>query len=326
LRAALEKEIKTETEKYFLYGGIPGPELAPHLKPALRDIPSITDVTNPDTGLTLGVAALSNPFGIDQPFWTSTNIYMAWLYAHTFNRFDWIKQNYPTLQHYFNYLRNSHDWDTCVSWDSFGGFRVGNGLQEGSGKFSGAVAMARIAHYLGDETTSNQAAYYAVMEEVGLDGQTSASAYLKQRRPWLGSNTKSVDIAYAQELRPYYYAEFNEFAGLSQDVILPHGLLNSTGSYILSPLPEVMRLYQEVWPKFTNDFYDPKYDALIHTDRRLDTRTSMDVFVYMLTQYPQTDQQIFDTRKSLDLNWWDKLPDYRGYLDSLGKIGYRDLW
>lgn len=326
LRVDLDKEIKTETEKYFLYGGIPGPELAPHLKAALRDIPAITVITNPVTGLKLGVTALSNKFGIDQPYWTSTNLYMAWLYADTFDRYDWLKENYPTLEHYFNNLRNSHDWDTCVSWDSFSGFRVGNGLQEGGGKYAGAVAMARMAHKLGAEASSSEAAYYAVMEAVGLNGQTSASEYLKQRRPWLGSNTKSDDIAFAQELRSSYYAEFNEFAGLSQDVILPHGLLNSTGSYILSPLPEVMRLYQEVWPKFTDDFYDPKYDAILHIDRRIDTRTSMDVFVYMLTKYSQTTQQVFDIRKDLDLDWWDKLPDYRGYLDSQGKIGYRNLW
>ncbi len=326
LRNEVDNTIQTETEKYFLYSGIPGPELAPKIKLALRDIPAITEITNPVTGLKLGVAALSNKFGIDQPYWTSTNIYMAWLYADTFNRYDWVKQNYSILQHYFNNERNSSDWDICASWDSFSGLRVGNGLQEGGGKYAGAVAMARMAHKLGDKTTSDEAAYYAMMELVGMQGQLSATDYQKQRRPWLGTNTKADDIEYAQKLRPYYYAEFNEFAGLSQAVILPHGLLNSTGSFILSPMPEVMRLYQEVWPKFTDDFYDPKYDVLINSDRRLDTRTSMDVFVYMLTHYPQTTQQIFDIRKNLGLDWWDKLPDYRGYLDSRGKIGYRELW
>jgi len=326
LRSAIEKEIQTETEKYFLYAGIPGPELAPKLKPELRNIPSITVVSNPVTGLDLGVAALTNKFGIDQPFWTSTNLYMVWLYAYSLNRFDWVKQNYPTIKHYFNNVRNSHDWDISASWDTFGGFRVGNGLQEGSGKYAGMVAMARIAKKLDDQTTSDQAAYYATMEMIGMQAQVASTDYLKQRRPWLGSNSHRSDIEYAEKLRKKYYAEFNEFAGISQAVILPRSLLNTTGSYILSPMPESMRLYQEVWPAFTNDFYGPKYDAALDIDRRKDTRTSMDIFVYMITKYPQTDQEVFDIRKNLDLEWWDKLPDYRGYLDSLGKIEYRDLW
>jgi hypothetical protein len=326
LRSTLEKEIKTETEKYLLYAGIPGPELAPKLKPALREIPSITVITNPVTGLELGVAALTNKFGIDQPYWTSTNLYMVWLYAHSLDRFDWLQQNYPTLKRYFNNVRNSHDWDISASWDTFSGFRVGNGLQEGSGKYAGMVAMARIAKKLNDQMTADQAAYYATMEMVGMQAQVAATEYLKARRPWLGSNTRRSDIEYAEKLRAKYYAEFNEFAGLSQAVILPRGLLNGTGSYILSPMPESMRLYQEVWGDFTNDFYDPKYDAALNIDRRMDTRTSMDIFVYMVSQYPQPHHELFNVRKNLDLEWWDKLPDYRGYLDSRGQIGYRDLW
>jgi len=326
LRAQIEKEISQEAEKYFLYGGVPGPELVPKLNPKFQNVPAITTLTNPVTGLQLGNAVSAGRFGIDQPFWTSTNVYMVWLYAEMFDRYDWLKQNYGTLQHYFNNERNSHDWDICASWDSFGGFRVGNGLQEGSGKYGGAVAMARIARKLGDQKTSNEAAYYALMEAVGMQGQVSATDYLNQRRPWSGSNTKRGDIEYAQKLRTHYYAEFNEFAGLSQAVILPENLLNSTGSYILSPFPESMRLYQEIWPTFTDDFYDPKYDKILSNDRRQDTRTSMDIFVYMISHYPQSDEQLFDLRKELDLEWWDKLPDYRGYLDSRGKIGYRNLW
>jgi len=326
LRGVVEKDIRVETEKYFLYGGVPGPELAPKLLPALREIPAITVVTNPVTGLKLGVSSSSNKYGIDQPFWTSTNTYMAWLYAEMFGRQDWIKQNYATLQHYFNNERNSHDWDICASWDSFSGLRVGNGLQEGSGKYAGDVAMARLAYAQGDVETSHQAAYYAVMEATAMLGQVSATDYLKARRPWPATNTEVDDIMFAMELRPHYYAEFNEFKGLSQAVILPHSLLNSTGSYILTPTPETMRLYQEVWPQFTDDFYDPKYDAILGNDRRLDTRTSMDVFVYMISHYPQSKDALFEIRRKLDLEWWDKLPDYRGYLDSRGEIGYRDLW
>jgi hypothetical protein len=326
LRDALEKEIRQETEKYFLYAGVPGAELKPHLSPNLRDVPAIIKVTNPVTQLEMGVSPATNKFGIDQPYWTSTNIYMVWLYAHQFNRPQWIKQNYATLKRYFNSLRNSHDWAICASWDSYGGLRVGNGLQEGSGKFAGNVAMARLAHRQGDAVTAHQAAYYAVMEALGMLAQVSASEFRRERRPWAAGSNEAKNNAYSENLRYQHYAEFNEFKGFSTSVIKPQNFLHTTGSYILSPFPESMRLYQEVWPQFTDDYYDPKYDAILGIDRRTDTRTSMDVFIYMTSHYPQTREQLFDFRKRLDLEWWDKLPDYRGYLDARGMIGYRKLW
>jgi len=326
LRGKVEEAIKIETEKYFLFSGIPGPELANKIKTSIIDVPAITVLKNPCTDLKLGVASLTNRFGIDEPYWTSNNLYMVWLYAHSMNRFEWLEQNYSTLELYFNNIRNSHGWDISASWDSFGGFRVGNGLQEESGIYAGMVAMARIANKFNDQVTSDQAAYYATMEMIAMRAAVSATDYLNQRRPWLATNTKANDIEYAQKLRPMYYAEFNEFAGLSQAVILPRSLLNSTSSFILSPFPEPMRLYQEIWPKFTDDFYSIKYDAILGRQTWLDTMTSMDVYVYMLTGYPKTAQEVFDIRKKLDLKWWDKLPDYRGYLDSKGKIEYIDLW
>src|SRR5690606_2385011 len=129
---------------------------------------------------------------------------------------------------------------------------------------------------------------YAVMQLVGMQGQLAASEYLKQRRPWLGSHTKQNDIEYVQKIRPYYFAELNEFAGLSQSIIGTQNSGSSPGGFIESPLPEIMRLYQEVWPEFTNEFYDPKYDKIIQTDRRLDDRLSLDAFVYQVTRYPQS--------------------------------------
>lgn len=327
LRAAVEKEIQTETEKYFLDDGIPDAALASKLKPEFRDRPLVSVITNPISHQQIAVGALAEKkFGIDQTYFTALNIYMMWFYGDTFHRYDWLQQKYPLLQKYFNVTRNSHDWDTGVSWDTFSGLRVGNGLQESGGIFAGMVGMARIAHKLGDKSTSDAAAYYAVMESVGMQGQLAASEYLKQRRPWLNSNTKAADIEYVQKIRPYYFAEFNEFAGLSQAIIGSHNSASSPGGFIESPLPETMRLYQEVWPKFTNEFYDPKYDKIIQTDRRIDSRISLDAFVYQITQYPQTVQQVFDVRKKLDLDWWGKLPDYRAYLDSRGQIGYRKLW
>jgi hypothetical protein len=327
LRAAVEKEIRIETEKYFLYTGLPDEALKAKLSDRYKNVPVNSIITNPYTGLQLATTALSETnFGIDQVYFTALDIYMMWMYGDTFHRYDWLKENYPTLQKYFNMTRNSHDWDTSVSWDTFSGFRVGSGLQECGGIFSGMVGMARIAHQLGDKSTSDAAAYYAVMEAVGLQGQLSASEYLKQRRQWLEANTKAADIEYVQKIRPEYYAEINAFAGLSQAIIGSHNSGDHPGTFIESPLPELMRLYQEVWPAFTDDFYDPKYDKITGNDRRVDSRIYMDTFVYQITHYPQTVDQVFAVRKNLDIDLWQKVTDYRGYLDSKGKIGYRQLW
>jgi hypothetical protein len=327
LRADVEKEIRTETEKYFLYTGLPDVALKAKLSDRYKDVPVNSIITNPYTGLQLATTALSETnFGIDQVYFTALDTYMMWMYGDTFHRYDWLKENYSTLQKYFNMTRNSHDWDTSVSWDTFSGFRVGSGLQECGGIFSGMVGMARIAHQLGDKSTSDEAAYYAVMEAIGLQGQLSASEYLRERRPWLEANTKADDIEYVQKIRPQYYAEINAFAGLSQAIIGSHNSGDHPGSFIESPLPELMRLYQEVWPKFTDDLYDPKYDRITGVDRRADSRIYMDTFLYQITHYPQTIDQVFAVRKNLDNDLWYKVMDYRGYMDSKEKIGYRELW
>lgn len=333
LRGKVEKEIKAETERYFFYADVPDKDLSPKLLPQLRNRPLVAVITNPVTGLKLGMAPTwETKFGTDRVYGSTLNVYMAWLYADTFNRYDWIRQKYPVLKNYFNTARNSHDWEISCSWDTFSGLRIGNGLQEGGGIYAGMIGMARIAKALGDQTTSDTAAYYAVMQLVGLQGQLSASDFLKERRPWLASNTKHADMEYTRKARPYHYAEFNEFAGLSQSVILSRSLFNNPRSYILSPLPEVMRLYQEVWQDFTNDFYDPAYDAATGQGRKaeervvLDAFVTMDTFVYQTTRYPQSVEQVFDTRRKLEIEWWNKLADLRAYLDSRGEIGYRKLW
>src|SRR5690606_16822846 len=140
------------------------------------------------------------------------------------------------------------------------------------------------------------------------------------------ANTKAVDIEYVQKIRPAYFTELNSYQGISQAIIGSHNSGGSPGSFIESPLPELMRLYQEVWPEFTDDFYDPKYDKITGDDRRDDSRIYMDTFVYQITDYPQSVDEVFALRKSLDTELWHKVTDYRGYLDSKGQIKYRQLW
>jgi hypothetical protein len=330
LRAAVEKEIRTETERYFLFEDLPTPEMAGVLAPELKEHPMVARVTNPVNNLTIAI----NPegksrFGIDQVYFDAMNIYLAWDYARTFDRYDWLKGKYELLKQYANATRNSHDWGTSVSWDSFSGLRVGNGHQEASGIFAGMLAMSRIANHLGDKPTADTAAYYAMMQIVGMQAQLAASDYLREYRPWLAANAKHDQIEYTQRLRTMSYAEFNEFVGLSQAIISAGNVASrpdsmsagSAGSLVESPLPEIMRLYQELWPVFINDFYDPKYDAINGTDRRMDNRVSVDNFVYQIESYPQSPEEVFQARQKREFDWWSQIADYRGYLDWLGERG-----
>lgn len=334
LRAAVEKEIRTETEQFFLNDGPPPAALAALLPPEHKNEPLIARVTNPLTRLTIALEPGGRKkFGIDQVYFDAMNIYLAWDYARTFDRFDWLKGKYQLLQQYANATRNSHDWATSVSWDSFSGLRVGNGHQEASGIFAGMTALSRIANRLNDKPTADTAAYYAMMQIVGMQAQLAASDYLRAYRPWLASNSKREQMEYTQRVRPSAYAEFNEFVGLSQAVISAGNpasradsvSVSSAGSLVESPLPEIMRLYQELWPTFINDFYNPKYDAIINMDRRMDGRVSVDTFVYQVEKYPQTFEEIFQARLKREYSWWVQLADYRGYLDSMSERGIAKL-
>ncbi len=343
LRATVIKEIQTETEKYYLHDGKADEHLAQLLSKGYRDIPLISLYKNPYTGLTISMAPHSErEFGIDQPYFTALNTYMIWQYADTLGRYDWVKEKYPVLQAYFNTIRNSHDWVLGVSWDTFSGLRVGNGMQESGGIYTGMVGMARMAHKLGDKATSDAAAYYAMMQMVGMQGQVAASDYRKTYRPWLGASKKAGDIEYVQRIRPFYFAEYNEFAGISPALIGLRNWGGSPGGYIESPLPELMRLYQEVWPEFTNEFYARKYDLYLNENRVLDERISLDAFVYQMTKYDLSlDEVLKERMESLDKDWWRKTLgfrlfkhtqwwnqaiDYRAYLDAQGKVKYRTLW
>lgn len=327
LQRNFDQKIQEFSEKYLLYSGLPDPAMQADLKPEYRNIPAVTVLTNPVSGLQLAAGSMiKENFGIDSVYFSNLNIYMAWLYADTYQRYDWLKPHYGLLQNYFNAARNSHDWATLASWDTFSGIRVGNGLQESGGIYAGTLAMARIARQLNDLPTSDLAAYHAVMQLVSMQGILAASKYLKQYRPWPATHSRNDEIEYVQKIRPAYFAELNEFAGLSQSLIGIGNSASSPGGYIESPLPEVMRPYQEIWRVYTDDFYDPHYDVIIKTDRRLDDRLSLDAFVYQTRRSPAELKTIFQLRTNLKSNWWERLPDYRGYLDSMSKIKYRRLW
>lgn len=327
LRRQIDAAVQAACEKYLLHDASPDPAMQARLEPAYHQKPVVSVITQPLTGLQLAVpTSARESFGIDAVYFANLTVYTAWLYADTYNRGDWLQKHRQLLVRLFNTARNSHDWATLASWDTFGGLRVGNGLQESGGIHAGAVAMARIARQLGDDVTADLAAYHAVMQLVSMQGALAASPFLNACRPWPASHSRAREIERVQKLRPFYFAEVNELAGLSQALIGADATASSPGGFIESPLPEVMRPYQEIWGAYTDDFYNPRYDRLLRLDRRLDGRISVDAFVYQTRRPAAELRDIFNLRRQRDASWWNKLPDYRGYLDSLSTVAWRRLW
>lgn len=315
LRREFDTKIRAFSDRYLLCPAVPE-----------SGEPAIIRLKNPLNGLELAMPNEPNRFGIDMPYFSNLNIYMAWEYSYFFNRPDFLKEHYPLLKAYFNTARNSHDWATLASWDTFSGIRVGNGMQESGGMFCGAAAMARIARELDDLPLSDLAAYQAVMLIVSMDAAVNSSEYLKQRRPFTASHSRLSDIEYSQKAKPAYVAEFNEFVGLSQLIIGSRNPGGSPGGYIESPLPELMRLYQEIWKPFTDDFYDPAYDVPLKRDLRKDDRLTLDAYVYQTTRSPEELKEIFEYRLSLPTDWLRRIADLRSYLDSQSTLSYKKLW
>ena len=221
-------------------------------------------------------------------------------------------------------IPNSHDWPLGISYDTFSGIRVGNGLQETGIMHAGMTAMARMAHELKDFEMRDRASYYSVMQLCGLLGAMSANAYLRDYRPAVAGNNREKETVYCEYYRKIHYSEFNENGGFTQYVMLPEGLLNSQGSYVMTPLPEVMRPYREIFTKQTEDFFDPSYEHIPFNRSLLPI--SPKTRQYMLKKYSRSAIELYQRRKNFAFDVLQHITDICATLDSLGEVRYRKLW
>ena len=128
------------------------------------------------------------------------------------------------------------------------------------------------------------------------------------------------------EVRDALSVGVNENGGFTQFVMLPERELNAVSSYVMTPLPEVMRPYRELFARQTRDFFHPDTDR-VRNPGGLAASLTPKLQQYMLGGPGDAVRGICRRREHLQLSPWKALgDDVLPALDSCGRIGYRKLW
>ena len=322
--AALRSELIKTAEPWLLYDGMIPEKFHPLLKKIVRNRTALALVTSPTGKELLTYRPNETDYAIDSCCWEALRLYAIWDYARICDRRQYVRDNWTRIKQFYNLIPNSHAWPLGISFDSYAGLRVGNGLQETGIMHAGMCAAARMAYDLGDIETRDRAAYYASMQLCGLVGAMSANQYLRDHRPTVAGSTRDADVQFCEYQRAIHYAEFNENGGMSQNVINPPRCLNSISSYIMTQLPEIMRPYKDVYPAQTEDFFMPKF--MTSANLRGQGPVTPKIRVYMLRNYPQTALELLQTQIAPRGDLWRQSANFCAALDSLGEISYRKLW
>lgn len=310
-----------EIRQSYLYTGIPKPAWRDQIGEAFRDESQFTDVVDERNGMELAVLAFyrdRNRRAIDSPFWVSLQVHNVWQYAHYVDDWADVEENWDFLIRLFNSSLLSHDWATSQSWDSYSGYRIGNGIQEGPGIYAGFVAMARMADKLGDYALRDYATYYAVMQIIGTNASATGIDYVRHNRPFSAFNTESEGMSAAEGMLRHRYVEFNEFAGSSQRVIHVPFLLLSYDSFFDGRVPDAKRIYSEIWPRETEYFFENA-----QFPPRLEAK------VYMIQSTPEAIRRAYEkqVRGEYATGRVDtiKIEAALAYLDHLGGIKWKHI-
>lgn len=323
--AKIRASYRDEVENYALFDGKAKPEFAEKMRKDLRGSPVAVTLTAP-SGLRLTTFAPNDTdYAIDSCCFEALRCYLLWDYARNCNGFDFIKANWNRILESYNFIPNAHSWPVGISYDTYGGIRVGNGLQETGIMHAGMCAVARMAETIGDRNLRDRAGYYAVMQLLGLQGAMGMNEFLRDWRPTLPESHRNSDVEFCEYNRKIHYVEFNENGGFTANVMLASELLNSHNSYIMTPLPEIMRPYLELFPTQTEDFFSLDYRNLPN-NRSIAEPLSPDMRLYMIREYPMSVTELGNKRRGFPLQWRDQVNDIRAMLDSLGTVQYKKLW
>jgi len=273
--------------------------------------------------------------GIDCPCWEALRLYVYYDAARNCNAPELLRDNWTQIQRSYNLILNSHDWANCISWDSYAGIRVGNGFQENTIFHGALIAYARMAHSLGMETDSRQAAYYALMQLIGTKccASSTSNDYFRAERTVLAAHSQYDDMEYLERKFPDHHLEFNERKGFCLWIMSPRSAFFSAG-YIMTCLPEIMRPFREVWGDFANRHLNYRQE-----DGRTISHTlppQVDHFQYLTHTPPFSVEELSQLREQRRAKrrspaeqervWWETIGDERAALDSYGKLEYFNLW
>ncbi len=129
-------------------------------------------------------------------------------------------------------------------------------------------------------------------------------------------------------LLPRYYAEPNEFAGFHPMILRGPVLALNESSYCMTPLPEVMRPYKDLWGDFSDEFYTHENEYVLR-GRRRERYIQFDQLFYQSNRYPLPLEKIVEQR--LDrlrrtTRWSTAIAEYRSILDYLGSVEYERIF
>ena len=320
LQTQVINEVKKEAPLFF----------DPQLKTMERKngkstlVRATTQVFNPITKKYLNTSSKHvKTNGIDGPCWEALRLYLMWSSSYYCNNFELLKKNLFEIEKSYNLLVNSHDWAYSLSWDSFAGIRIGNGVQEGTICHAGFTAFARIMHHLGKVKERDKAVYFSLMQLIAISSAISQNTmdFVRNNRQVLGDHPKVEEIAFLDRHFPNRFCEINERAGLFSWVINPY--LPYYDGFIMTPLPEVLRPFKDYFYNFSNFYYSGVLNDRIVSLRR---PVTFDIFCYGLTKLPKSLDYIFALTCLKRTKDWQKLADKRAYLENNSKVYYEKLW
>ena len=328
LRTQILHEIVVEQPSFFDNSlmaavrkrGAKGKNVPPSLVPVNQT------VVNPLSGKTMNALARhAKDNGIDCPCYEGLRLHLAWSLGHYARQWEFVASSLPALEQSFNLVVNGLDWSYSLCWDSYGGLRIGNGLQESTIFHAGLVGYARLLHHLGRREQSDQAACLALLLLPGMRTCTASATcdYNRRCRGYLKSHSLSSDIDFLETVAPDRYNEVNERGGFFPWVIHPRSFYSS--GIIMTHLPEILRLFKECWGELSDRHFS------VSMDGNLMSRTSpvrVDIFCHAVPHPPFAVEELLRLRQAqgTKLDCWQRFADLCAFLEYNSNISWHKLW
>lgn len=315
----LLKAIDDEARLTFVNDDLPV-----HGKRRIKPTPINHHLTSSVTGKILAAPYIHvHQSGIDGPCWVGNQISLLWNYAWYCGKMDFLKQHQESFERYLNTIINSLDWSYSVSWDSHSGIRVGNGLQESTIFYAAFASAAKYYHLTGNLDKRDEMSACAMIQLIGIVSAVSPRTiqWLRENRPWLATHPDAVQIARDERLLPGHFLEFNERGGFFHSLIRGGSEPLFSDAWIMTPTPQVMRPFRDLWGKVTDAHYRPTLP-----DPRFELPVPVDSYLYMTPHPPVPVEEQFKLRMAFPLRPGSRIADLRAILEYQRGVRWRALW
>jgi hypothetical protein len=288
-------------------------------------------MTNRSTTLPVGVYRLTpTRLGIDNMAWTSTQLYALWIYAHTTGDWSLVDKYGPSIRRLFNILPNTADWAFFTCWDVLNGVRLGNGIQEVAHALAGNAAYLRMAAHMKDTAERDYAAYLMTRQAVSLYAQFVGNRWARQEVPWLASAPWAEDAIHAEQTGAWRHTEPVEFRGYGVNAIQCRSLIPPT-SFILTPVPEIMRFYHEYARDESRYYWTKIFPQLPWEHINLPPLQGLmvdiaDEMLYTIDIPLEKVVEVAESESRRSKSWFvGNIPNFRAVIEAAGQREYRSL-